>query len=197
VTTSAATGPAPFDAVVLAGGRARRLDGADKVMLEVGGVALLDRVVGAVAEAERVVVVGPRRTTATPVVWTREEPPGSGPAAGLAAGLRHVDAAAVVVLAGDLPFVDGRTVDALRVAAAGHDGALLVDDDGREQLLAGCWSTAALRRAVRDQGELAGSSVRAVLTGLRRAHVRVQAPGPPPWLDCDTADDLERARERA
>jgi molybdenum cofactor guanylyltransferase len=182
---------------VLAGGRSRRLGGRDKVLLEVGGVPLLDRVVRAVEGAGRIVVVGPRRPTAAPVVWAREEPPGGGPAAGLAAGLRHVDAPAVVVLAGDLPFVDGRAVEALRTAAAGRDGALLVDGDGQEQVLAGCWSTAALRRAVRGQGALAGSSVRAVLAGLHRAHVRVSTPGPPPWLDCDTTDDLREARERA
>jgi molybdenum cofactor guanylyltransferase len=197
VTTAAATGPGSFDAVVLAGGQSRRLGGTDKVALEVGGVPLLDRVLGAVAGAGQVVVVGPRRPTAAPVVWTREEPPGGGPAAGLAAGLRHVDAPAVVVLAGDLPFVDRRAVDALRTAAADRDGALLVDDDGHEQVLAGCWSTAALRQAVHDRGELAGSSVRAVLAGLDRARVRVHTPGPPPWLDCDTTDDLRAARERA
>ncbi|MEU7054400.1 NTP transferase domain-containing protein, partial [Streptomyces eurythermus] len=36
--------PAPYDAVVLAGGAARRLGGADKPGVRVGGRALLDRV---------------------------------------------------------------------------------------------------------------------------------------------------------
>jgi molybdenum cofactor guanylyltransferase len=186
-----------FDAVVLAGGRARRLGGVDKVALDVGGAPLLDRVVEAVAGAGRVVVVGPERPTRRPVVWTSERPAGGGPAAGLAAGLQLVDAPEVVVVAGDLPFLDAAAVAALWTASAGHDGAVLVDQDGTEQVLAGCWSTAALRAAVRRLGDVDGRSVRAVLEGLRRAHVRLPADRPPAWFDCDTADDLRDARERA
>lgn len=38
-----------------------------------------------------IVVVGPRRELITPVRWTREEPPGAGPVAGLQAGLACLD----------------------------------------------------------------------------------------------------------
>ncbi|MEH6375729.1 NTP transferase domain-containing protein, partial [Streptomyces sp. KLMMK] len=41
-----------YDAVVLAGGAARRLGGADKPTLRVGGRTLLDRVLEACADAE-------------------------------------------------------------------------------------------------------------------------------------------------
>ena len=41
-----------------------------------GGRALLDRVLAACADAARTVVVGGRRATARPVVWTREVPEG-------------------------------------------------------------------------------------------------------------------------
>ena len=45
-------GPGPaYDAVVLAGGAARRLGGADKPGVRVGGRALLDRVLTACADA--------------------------------------------------------------------------------------------------------------------------------------------------
>ncbi|HMA46864.1 MAG TPA: NTP transferase domain-containing protein, partial [Frankiaceae bacterium] len=137
------TGPGadlpPYDAVVLAGGRARRLGGADKPALEVGGRPLLDRVLGAVADAARLVVVGPCRPTARAVRWAREEPPGGGPAAALAAGLPLVTAEVVAVLAADLPFLSAELVAALRRSAAGADGALLVDPGGRDQVLAGVW----------------------------------------------------------
>ncbi|NKI41053.1 DUF6457 domain-containing protein [Streptomyces physcomitrii] len=89
---SASGAPTPrFDAVVLAGGGARRLGGADKPGLRVGGRRLLDRVLTACAAAERTVVVAAPRATVRPVRWTREEPPGSGPVAALAAGLRALD----------------------------------------------------------------------------------------------------------
>lgn len=186
-----------FDAVVLAGGAGRRLGGAAKPGLDVGGVTLLDRVVATLSRAGRLVVVGPERPTATPVVWAREQPPGGGPAAAVAAGLAAVEAPWVAVVAADLPFLRSGTVDALRAAAVGRDGALLVDDEGREQLLAGVWSTAALRAAAGRRSELAGCSMRVLLDGLSRAHVRVDADGPPDWLDCDTPDDLQHAREHA
>src|SRR5688572_27736790 len=70
-----------FDAVVLAGGRAERLEGADKAALDVAGATLLDRALRAVAGARTVVVVGDERPTDVPVVWTRERPAYGGPVA--------------------------------------------------------------------------------------------------------------------
>ena len=75
-----------FDAVVLAGGRAERLDGADKAALDVAGATLLDRALRAVAGARTVVVVGDERPTDVPVVWTRERPAYGGPVAATYAG---------------------------------------------------------------------------------------------------------------
>ncbi|WP_019356804.1 DUF6457 domain-containing protein [Streptomyces sp. AA1529] len=76
-----------YTALVLAGGGARRLDGADKPAVTVGGRPLLDRVLAACGDAAATVVVGPRRPTCRPVLWAREEPPGGGPLAALQAGL--------------------------------------------------------------------------------------------------------------
>jgi molybdopterin-guanine dinucleotide biosynthesis protein A len=179
------------DAVVLAGGAARRLGGVDKPALAVGGTSLLDRVVAAVPQAGRVVVVGPRRTTTRELEWCQEEPAGGGPVAALAAGLPRVVAATVVVLAADLPFLTPATVDALLAAAQGRDGAMLVDDDGRDQLLVGAWRTAALRAAM--PVDPAGARLGAVLGALDAARVRVTGQ---PWFDCDTEDDLAAARGR-
>lgn len=47
-----------YDAIVLAGGAAKRLGGADKPGVRVGGRALLDRVLGACTGAGTTVVVG-------------------------------------------------------------------------------------------------------------------------------------------
>jgi molybdopterin-guanine dinucleotide biosynthesis protein A len=182
----------PYDAVVLAGGSARRLGGLDKPSLEVGGRALLDRVLDALADASTVVVVGPRRATSGPVTWTREQPPGGGPVAAVAAGLDEVTAATVVVVAGDLPFLTAEAVRTLLDSVGGRDGALLVDADGRDQLLVGAWRTAALRAAL--PAEPSGARLGAVLGGLDAA--RVCLPGDP-WFDCDTTDDLIAARGRA
>ncbi len=85
---AAGRGGDAYDALVLAGGAARRLGGADKPGVRVGGRALLDRVLAACAGARTTVVVAESRPTARPVDWAREDPPGGGPLAALDAGVR-------------------------------------------------------------------------------------------------------------
>jgi molybdopterin-guanine dinucleotide biosynthesis protein A len=183
-----------FDAIVLAGGRARRLGGADKPGLDLDGVSLLDRVLGACAGAEQVVVVGPRRRTATPVCWCREEPAGAGPVAALAAGLPHVEADVVLVLAADLPWVAPAVPELLAALAAGRsDFAALVDGSGRVNYLAAAWRRAALARALAALGDPGGASMRALVAAAQLAPV----PDVDGWgLDCDTWADVEDARHR-
>jgi molybdopterin-guanine dinucleotide biosynthesis protein A len=126
----------PFSAVVLAGGTAARLDGADKATVEREGRTLLAWALDAVAQAAETVVVGDPVTTERPVRFVREEPAYGGPVAALLTGRDALDAAGqhVVVLACDMPFVTVQTVDRLRSAATGRDGAALVGPDGRRQL---------------------------------------------------------------
>jgi molybdopterin-guanine dinucleotide biosynthesis protein A len=123
-------------AVILSGGGGRRLGGADKASLELGGRTLLERALGAVSGAAEVVVVGPESDTAPAERFVRESPAGGGPLAGLAAGvaaLEH-DHDLVVVVAVDMPHVDAGTVARLLAAALGVDAAWLTDATGRRQL---------------------------------------------------------------
>ncbi|RSN48896.1 molybdenum cofactor guanylyltransferase [Streptomyces sp. WAC 04229] len=133
---------------MLAGGAARRLGGADKPGLRVGGRALLDRVLAACAGARTTVVVADPRPTARPVTWAREDPPGGGPLAALAAGVRHTTAEYVLVLSADLPFLGEPTVARLlsALAAGEADGVLLTDADGRDQPLVAAYRASAVRR---------------------------------------------------
>jgi MobA-like NTP transferase domain len=111
-----------YDAIVLAGGAARRLGGADKPALAVGGVSLLERVVAACADAGTVVVVGPPRPLDRAVRWTREHPAGAGPVAAIAAGLPLTTRTLVAVLAADLPFI-APALPLLRAAVEAERGA--------------------------------------------------------------------------
>ncbi|MFI7499339.1 NTP transferase domain-containing protein [Streptomyces sp. NPDC049687] len=191
--------PVEYDAVVLAGGGARRLGGADKPGVRVGGRALLDRVLAACAEAHTTVVVADPRPTARPVRWAREDPPGAGPVAALDAGLRRTTADDVLVLSADLPFLSAGTVrrllDALRVDGAA-EGALLTDADGRDQPLVAAYRTAALRRELAllttTHGGLTGLPLRRLTAGLDLTRV----PDPVASFDCDTWDDIATARAR-
>ncbi|MEU0934872.1 DUF6457 domain-containing protein [Embleya sp. NPDC005971] len=186
-----------YDAVVLAGGAARRLAGADKPGLLVAGVSLLDRVLAAVAGAERIVVAGPRRATGRPVVWVREEPPGGGPVAALAAALPLVRAEVVVLLAADLPFVPGELIERLVAALdadPGSAGAVAVDADGRDQILLAAYRSAALRAGVATLAEPAGAPLRRVVGPLTVRRIRAE---PGAVFDCDTWADVREARTRS
>ncbi|MGW0879198.1 NTP transferase domain-containing protein [Streptomyces sp. NPDC002671] len=190
--------PAPYDAVVLAGGAARRLGGADKPGVRVGGRALLDRVLAACAGARTTVVVAGPRSTVRPVRWAREEPPGAGPVAALEAGLRHTTAEHAVVLSADLPFLEAATVERLltALAAAGADGALLTDADGRDQPLVAAYRTAALRRELTALAEAHHGLTGLPLRRLTGALQLTRVPDPLASFDCDTWDDIADARAR-
>ncbi|MEW2293357.1 NTP transferase domain-containing protein [Streptomyces sp. NPDC006743] len=183
---------------MLAGGAARRLGGADKPGVRVGGRALLDRVLGACADARTTVVVADPRPTARPVRWAREEPPGGGPLAALAAGLRHTTADLVLVLSADLPFLRPRTVRRLLtdLRASRADGALLTDADGRDQPLVAAYRAPALRRRLaaltRENGTLTGLPLRRLTAALDLTRV----PDFVASFDCDTWDDIATARAR-
>ncbi|MFD6474047.1 DUF6457 domain-containing protein [Streptomyces anulatus] len=188
-----------YDVIVLAGGAAKRLGGADKPGVRVGGRALLDRVLAACDDAALTVVVGGRRATARPVAWTREVPEGGGPLAALGAGLRLTTAERVLVLSADLPFLGPGTVDALLGAAGqpGREGALCIDPDGRDQPLVAAYRAEPLRRELAllatEYGGLAGLPLRLLTAELDLA--RVDA-GPDAAFDCDTWDDIAAARAR-
>jgi molybdopterin-guanine dinucleotide biosynthesis protein A len=180
---------ARWDAVVVAGGRARRMGGEDKLALDVGGRSMLQRVVAAAEGAERIVVVGPKRPLETEVVWCREQPEGGGPAAAIRTALEHVESERVVVLAGDQPLIDPGTVRRL-VEAVRDDGAVAVDNELQPQWLCSAWRAAALRLAPLAPNE----SLRIALGQLTWRPVPVDDRAA---LDCDTPEDLRRARELA
>jgi molybdopterin-guanine dinucleotide biosynthesis protein A len=190
--------PPDFDAPVLAGGAGRRLSGADKAAIEIGGQTLLDRTIGAVADAKTIVIAGPARVSAAPdaerVRWCREEPPGGGPVAGLAAGLVHLRSNLVVVLAVDMPRVApavAALVAALDTGPAEAAAAVLVDRDGRRNFLAAAWRRAALEAAVAALPDAAGAAMRA----LYGQQTVVEVPDPTGWgADIDTVADFDRAR---
>ncbi|MBE1536172.1 molybdenum cofactor guanylyltransferase [Actinomadura algeriensis] len=188
-------GSGAWDAVLLAGGAAHRFGGADKPAARVGGRALLEHVAAAASGAARLVVVGPARDVAVDAVRVREDPPGAGPVPALRAGLAEVRAPRVALLAADLPFLRPAHLARLLGALTGPaPGAVLVDDTGRDQWLAGCWRTEPLRTALDAYG---GTSLRGLLAPLEPSRIALPAGERPPWYDCDTPEELARARDLA
>ena len=188
-------------AILLAGGRATRVDGAVKPLFEVGGTTLLERALTAArgAGAERITVVGPVLAEIPDVTWVREDPPHGGPAAAVVAALASWPDAApewTLVLACDLPRA-GDAAALLRESAAltpsGVDGLCLADETGRPQWLTALYRTAPLRRAASrlpDGGR--DAPVRALVDDLA---IAVVADRDGRSRDVDTWEDLRRARE--
>ena len=183
-----------FDAIVLAGGRARRLGGVDKPGLDVAGTPLLDRVLAAVDAAAHIVVVGPARATARTVRWRQERPAGGGPVAAIAAGLGEVSAESVLVLAADLPAIAPAVPELLAALhASTGDAAVLVDASGRANHLAAAWRTARLRGVLATLGDPNGLPARALYADAD-VHPVADRDG---WgRDTDTWDDIADARRR-
>ncbi len=188
--------------VVLTGGGAARFGGADKASIELDGETLLERSLRALAEVPEVVVVGDQVVTSRPVTFLREDPPGGGPAAGLLAGLAGFPRPPrlLVVLAVDMPLVTAATVRRLTLAVGtdkevdGVDGALLVDEGGRQQYLCAAYRTSALLAAAPEAGDQHGLAVRRLVGGLRLVEVPAVDDEA---RDVDTWDDLRDLRARS
>lgn len=161
---------ADLGAVVLTGGSAVRLDGADKASLEIGGRTLLEHALAALEEVPEVVVVGDEVPASRPVTFRREEPAGGGPLAGLLAGLDGFvrSPRRVVALAVDMPFVGPQTISRLCLGL-GPQGAILVDDHGSRQYLCAIYDTAAVRLSAPPDPYAA--SMRSVVDRLDLAEV--------------------------
>jgi molybdopterin-guanine dinucleotide biosynthesis protein A len=184
-----------FAAIVLSGGGAARLGGADKASIEVGGRTLLEHAIAALVDAAEVVVVGSEVPTSRPVTFTREDPAGGGPVAGLLAGIRALARRPdrVVVLAVDMPLVSPETVRRL-LGAAQDDGAVLVDAWGRDQYLCAAYSVRAIERASRADDDTGGRGVamRDLVSDLRLERVVAVDDEAE---DLDTWEDLARFRD--
>lgn len=188
--------PLQWNAVVLAGGRASRLGGVAKPLIEVGGRSMLATAIAAADGAQRVVAVG--RVPVPPgVLQTVEDPPYGGPAAALSAGLATLDGSApwTLVLASDLPGAD-QAVPLLLGAAAEEpttdppvDGICFRDLEGYPQWLLAIYRSSALQRAV-DAVETRDLSMRQLLAPLTLRFL----PGHPDLTgDCDTWADVYAA----
>jgi molybdopterin-guanine dinucleotide biosynthesis protein A len=190
-----------YDAIVLAGGTGRRLGG-DKPSTRIAGWPMLDHVLLACAGASRRIVAGPRRIALTDPQFCREDPPGAGPVAAIAAALPLVERPFVAVLAADLPCIGSGLAtlrDAVHHKPDGQpsdqqaDVAAFVGLHGRTNYLAAVWRTDSLRSAASGLAELANARVGAL---YENALVVTVPDFDDVAADCDTRADLATAEQR-
>lgn len=195
--------PAPdFEAIILSGGRARRMGGAAKTHLHVAGSSLLRRTRDAARGAcgGAVIVAGDMPDGATAgIVAVREDPTGGGPVAAIAAAAPHLRGTWVMLLAGDL--VDGAAAVALLRSIlppssgsdADVDAIVLMDPSGRPQWLCSAVRVASLQGRLRSLPDAAGARMAELFEGLTVRSVPAPAGV---TADIDTWEDLSRARSR-
>ncbi len=187
---------------VLAGGKGRRL-GQDKALVEVGGILLLARVVGSLAQvAAEVLVVG--RTDGpplpAPVRFVPDLVPGQAALGGLYTALSAASCPLVIVVGCDMPFINPEVLRYLVGLAAGFE-AVVPLVAGEPQPLHAVYA-----RACRDvvAGQLASGDLKLarVLDRLRVRFVPEQAlraldPELRSFFNINTPADLEVARSMA
>jgi molybdopterin-guanine dinucleotide biosynthesis protein A len=176
--------------VLLTGGTSRRL-GFDKATARLGPETLAERAARVLAAVcTPVVEVGPGRSN---LVAVREAPAGSGPLAGLVAGLDALGVEAAVLLGCDLVRIEAPVVALL----AGWPGAATAVPtvDGRPQFVCARYGADAIEaaRALLARGE---RSFRALLDVIEpdlvsEVHWRAVAPADA-FDDLDTPADLAR-----
>ena len=181
--------------MVLAGGSSQRFP-PDKLAELVDDEPLLNRALASLPDEFVVVVVGSVRDVARSVIFTSEDPPGGGPAAGLVAGVRRALAEpsdAIVTLPADAPL-GGQAANTLlsRLEDESSTQAVVgVDAHGRAQPLQLALRPAAAEAlvAVAGPGGAAGVSARRLLDALRPGLVGQELAPAEVW-DIDTPEQL-------
>ncbi|MBI1866791.1 MAG: molybdenum cofactor guanylyltransferase MobA [Methylocystis sp.] len=194
--------------IILAGGQARRLGGADKPLIEIGGVPILAHVVSRLAPQCVALVLNangdPARFSRFGLEAAPDDVEGfAGPLAGVLAGLdyvaaSHPDVALAVSVPADTPFVPRDL--ALRLAsaraAAGAEIAV-ASSGGRAHHAVALWPVtirAALRHALIQE------DIRKVSAFIgRHRHVVVEWSIEPidPFFNVNRPEDVDRAEAMA
>ncbi|WP_417308665.1 molybdenum cofactor guanylyltransferase [Devosia sp.] len=195
-------------AVILAGGAARRLDGARKAEVIVGGKRLIDRVATGLHMCSPLLVsVGPRGAQipegfakAQAVHDSSEEH--EGPLAGLAAAAAFLGAQTtppelLVSVAVDTPFLP-RDYVARMVAGLGDASAAVAKADGQDYPTNAIWRLAALRELLNALGKDSKLGPRAIATRLGARAVTFDAgTRGNPFANVNTPADLAALELRA
>ena len=186
-------------ALILAGGRAERLGGAEKPLILLGGQTILERILAALADDVAAVALS---ANGDPARFARFGLPvlpdgpfaGEGPLAGLLAGLdwaAALGAAALLTVPGDTPFLPAHLAPRLAPAPA------VAASFGRLHHLVALWpvaARAALAARLAAPGPRAVAAFAATLAP-RVVEFHVEPAGSPrdPFLNINTPADLARA----
>lgn len=189
-----------FHAVmILAGGTGRRLGGVSKPDVRIGGRRLIDLCIDNLPPCRHIVAIAPDSVEVPDGVWrVVEDPPLSGPAAGVAAGWKKAasleglhEGALVALVPTDAPLA-GKALPALQKALlTGDAGCALAFAHGFAQRTIAVFRARALEAMTRD-GCL-NMSLRRALERIDVVEVPVE---PALVMDVDTPEDRAQLEEQ-
>jgi molybdopterin-guanine dinucleotide biosynthesis protein A len=193
-----------ISAAILAGGRARRLGGADKASLPIGNARIIDRQLAAlsvVSDDVRIIANDRGRYAALGLRVIPDAVPDAGPLGGLYTALLDASHDRVLILACDLPFVTAALLQRLVTeSGTGQEVDAVVPRSGRGlEPLCALYMTrcATAARARIERGELA---VAGLLADLRVHELGPEALAPYDdgslFENVNTPHDHARARGR-
>ena len=188
--------PYKIAALVLAGGAARRMGGQDKPLLQVGGVAMLARIIATLQADGHATAISangdPARLAAFALpVLPDGEFQGEGPLAGVLAGLdwaATLGMDALLTVPGDTPFVPAG------LAAAFAPPTACAVSNGRAHHLVALWPLACrdgLRRVLSGPGR---RDIAHFARGIGMRQVDFAVAKCDPFLNVNTPEDLAMAR---
>jgi len=191
--------------IVLCGGRSRRF-GADKAACVIGGATLLERVVSVLSVLEREIIfvgAGPLPAPRPGKIssrWVSDVYPGAGPLGAVYSGLAASGYPYNLVVACDMPFLNGELLSHMMAEASGYDLVIPRSGDYVEPL------HAVYAQACRDilaqliaQGQL---QLQALLSRVRVRYIdeaewRRFDPERRSFFNINTREDLARAQRIA
>ncbi len=186
----------PTTAVVLCGGRGRRLGGVDKPLVELAGKTLLAHLIERLEpQVNAIVLSGVRLRQAYesfgyPLV--EDEDPDQGPLAGIVSARSVVQTPWILTTPADTPFLPSDLVSSL-ASCCRRTGAAVVTAGGHRQNLAMLLDRERMESLTRFYAD-GGRAVHRWLTANGVEEVELPAPG---FFNINTPDDLARARLRA
>jgi molybdopterin-guanine dinucleotide biosynthesis protein A len=179
-------------AAILAGGLARRMDGADKSQIRIDGRTVLERVLTVLApHCDPIAMVG-RETAPAPLIALPDAAPGhEGPLAGILAALRWSPGPWIMIVPCDVPFLPNDLVPRLLAAREGVD-LVTARSGGRDHPTVALWrSDLAVRLALAFAGGM--RSIRGFTGGIDAALVDFATAERDPFLNLNRPDDVRAA----
>lgn len=198
------TDPSRVSGVIFAGGRATRLGGVNKALLEVGGRPIIERIVDAIGPlvGEQLVLANDDALgSRTDVRLVHDPDPHAGVLPALAAGLAAATGELCLAVACDMPFVSRALFERLMALQRDADADVVIPRtaDHLEPLHA-VYRRAPVLAAIRaalDRGERRMISYFPSVRVLEVAAADLAAAGPAPFFNVNTPEDLARAQRLA